>query len=48
MTLLTTDKILNELQRKLIYAKDFTPHKVAYYQTLVNKRKSQLYTKLLK
>jgi hypothetical protein len=29
---MTNETKLNELQLKLIYAKEFTPHKVGYYE----------------
>ncbi len=37
---------LNELNIKLIYAKNFTPHKVAYYESLIREaiKNQNLYT----
>ena len=36
------DKKLHELESKVTYAKNFHPEKVAYYQSLVENRKSEL------
>jgi len=36
------DKKLDDLLIRLISAKDFTPHKVDYYQRLVDERKREL------
>jgi queuine/archaeosine tRNA-ribosyltransferase len=33
---------LNNLQIKLIYAKDFTPHKVTYYEQLIKEWKENI------
>ena len=33
---------LNRLEVKLIYAKDFTPHKVEYYEQLIKEVRNKL------
>jgi hypothetical protein len=39
---------LNTLKIKLIYAKDFTPHKVAYYEELIKEFKDRLSPEAMK
>ena len=38
----TFDKKLNDLEIRLISAKNFHPQKVPYYQVLINERKKEL------